>query len=246
MARIRTIKPEFPQSETIGRLSRDARLLFIQVWTIVDDEGRARAASRMLASLLYPYDDDAPKLIQGWLSELAAEGCIRLYAIEGKTYLDIPHWKQHQKVDHPRPSRLPEFREDSREVARSADALAPDLGPSTLDLGPGPRTVEAPAAQRAKDRAPTAREELLRVLDEKRADGVIDHRKAKKAKLTPHAAKLLADKFAKCPDPNAAADAMIASGWQGFEPEWLENRTRGSPDAGQKSLDYYENLGRKQ
>ena len=39
MARIRTIKPEFPQSETIGKLSREARLLFIQLWTLADDEG---------------------------------------------------------------------------------------------------------------------------------------------------------------------------------------------------------------
>ena len=33
VARIRTIKPEFPQSESVGRLSRDARLLFILVWS---------------------------------------------------------------------------------------------------------------------------------------------------------------------------------------------------------------------
>jgi hypothetical protein len=59
MARIRTIKPEFPQSESMGRISRDARLLFVQLWCICDDHGRTRAASRMLASLLFPYDDDA-------------------------------------------------------------------------------------------------------------------------------------------------------------------------------------------
>ena len=49
MARIRTIKPEFPQSESMGRVSRDARLLFVQLWCICDDHGRTRAASRMLA-----------------------------------------------------------------------------------------------------------------------------------------------------------------------------------------------------
>jgi len=42
MARIRTIKPEFPHSESMGRVSRDARLLFVMLFTIVDDEGRAR------------------------------------------------------------------------------------------------------------------------------------------------------------------------------------------------------------
>jgi hypothetical protein len=109
MGRIRSIKPEFPQSETIGKLSRDARLLFIQLWTIVDDDGRTRAAARMLASLLYPYDEDAPKLIDKWLDELERAGSIRRYVVDGNAYLDIPNWRKHQKIDRPTASRLPEY-----------------------------------------------------------------------------------------------------------------------------------------
>src|SRR6202035_678860 len=111
MSRIRTIKPEFPQSETIGRLSRDARLLFVLLWTIADDAGRARAASRMLASLLYPYDDDAPSLIDGWLDDLEHHDCVRRYEVDGSRYLEIVNWLKHQKIDHPSASRLPPFSE---------------------------------------------------------------------------------------------------------------------------------------
>jgi hypothetical protein len=90
MARIRTIKPEFPQSETVGKLSREARLLFILLWTIADDEGRARAASRMLASLLYPYDDDAPKLHRGMARRVGGRTeCIRRYTVDDSQYLEI-------------------------------------------------------------------------------------------------------------------------------------------------------------
>lgn len=135
MSRIRTIKPEFPRSETIGKLSRDARLLFIQIWTIVDDAGRSRAASRMLASLLYPYDNDAPDLIGGWLDELERHFCIRRYTVDGNTYLDIPKWLEHQKIDHPSKSRIPPPRECSRDFREGSRNLAPDLGPSTKDLG---------------------------------------------------------------------------------------------------------------
>lgn len=136
MARIRTIKPEFPQSESIGRLSRDARLLFVQLWTIVDDAGRARAASRMLASLLYPYDDDAPKQISKWLFELEHENMIRRYEVDGAQYLDIPKWSEHQKIDRPSSSRLPAYREPSPSPREDSRALDADLGPgpSTLDL----------------------------------------------------------------------------------------------------------------
>jgi hypothetical protein len=147
MARIRTIKPEFPQSETMGRLSRDARLLFIQLWTIADDEGRARASSRMLASLLYPYDDDARKLIGGWLDELEREQCIRRYEAEGSTYLEIVNWLKHQKIDHPSKSRLPAFVEFPRVFANVSRDLAPDLGPRTSTLDQEDIRAVAPATR---------------------------------------------------------------------------------------------------
>lgn len=107
MARIRTIKPEFPQSESVGKVSRDARLLFVQLWTICDDAGRTRAAPRLLASLLYPYDDDAPGLIPTWLKELEAADCVRLYEVDGSHYLEIPKWLEHQRIDRPSASKFP-------------------------------------------------------------------------------------------------------------------------------------------
>jgi hypothetical protein len=108
MARIRSIKPEFPQSESMGNVSRDARLLFVMLWPVCDDHGRTRAASRMLASTLFPYDDDAPGLIEGWLSELEREGCIRRYVVDGSTYLEIHNWLKHQKIDKPSKPVFPE------------------------------------------------------------------------------------------------------------------------------------------
>lgn len=132
MARIRTIKPEFPQSESMGRVSRDARLLFILLWTVADDAGRLRGNSRMLASLLFPYDDDAAGLISRWLEELSTEKCILLYAVNGNTYIQIEKWEQHQKVDKPSPSRLPEV---SRTIAkpRENSLRTKDLVPRTKD-----------------------------------------------------------------------------------------------------------------
>ncbi len=140
MARIRTIKPEFPQSETIGRLSRDARLLFVQLWTIADDCGRLRGASRMLASLLYPYDDDAPGLMPTWLGELEQKKTIRRYEVDGAQYIEIVNWLKHQKIDRPSESRIPAFVETSRAIASIPRGSDADLGPrtstKTLDHAP--------------------------------------------------------------------------------------------------------------
>jgi hypothetical protein len=128
MARIRTIKPEFPQSESIGRLSRDARLTFILLWTLADDSGRLRGSSRMLASLLYPYDDDAGKLMDVWLAELDLEGCTRRYKIAGDTYVEICNWLKHQKIDKPSASKIPQFDESSRILSNPREHSSGDQG----------------------------------------------------------------------------------------------------------------------
>lgn len=132
MGRIRTIKPEFPQSEKIGRLSREARLCFVMMWTIADDAGRLRGSSRMLASLLYPYDDDAAALMDGWVAELETFECIRRYEVNGSSYIQIANWLEHQKIDKPSASKIPAF-DDHSTKPREA---------STTDLGPGPSIKE--------------------------------------------------------------------------------------------------------
>jgi hypothetical protein len=126
VARIRTIKPEFPHSESMGRVSRESRLCFILLWTIADDAGRLRGNSRMLASLLFPYDDDAKNHVDKWLTQLASEGCIARYEVDGTSYVQIMNWSDHQKIDKPSPSKLPAFVEPSRKLANVLEASALD------------------------------------------------------------------------------------------------------------------------
>lgn len=149
MARIRTIKPEFPQSESMGNVSRDARLCFVLLWTLADDAGRLRGNSRMLASLLFPYDNDAPGLIDGWLSELEREACIFRYSVDGASYVEIAKWLSHQKIDRPSPSKLPEFDASSRILANHRE-------PSSLDQG---SRIKGSEDQGPKEETPRKRSE---------------------------------------------------------------------------------------
>lgn len=107
MSRIRTIQPSFARSPSMGRVSRDARLLFVLLWTVVDDEGRCHAAPDDLASVLYPSDFDAARHLRTWLDELEGEGCIERYEVDNIDYLRIVHWHKHQWISHPTKSYLP-------------------------------------------------------------------------------------------------------------------------------------------
>lgn len=146
MARIRSIKPEFWESESVGRLSRDARLLFIGLWSSADDEGRFRAHPRLLASGLFAYDEDAVRAVPKWLGELEREGCVQLYQAGEDRFGCIPKWDKHQKIDRPSPSRLPAPppREPSRAIAEPSRALVIGAGSREQGEEQGAGSVSAP------------------------------------------------------------------------------------------------------
>ena len=207
MGRIRTIKPEFPQSESVGRLSREARLLFLLLFTVVDDSGRCRGSSRILASLLYPYDDDAKTLIDGWISELDKNSMARRYVHEDQTYIEVINFNKHQKIDHPTESKFPSFDESSRILAN-------------------PREKERGIKEGIKDQGGLA-SESSRVPDWLPVElwnSFVEMRKKIKKPLTEHAKKLAINKLegfrAKGYDVSGILSDSILNDWQGlYEPK---------------------------
>jgi hypothetical protein len=117
MSRIRTIKPAFFRSLTIAELDLAARLTFIGLWTVVDDEGKAVDDARLVKAELWPLDDDHDAaLVENDLAAIAALGLIEQYQVDGKRLLRVVNWSEHQVISHARPSSLPDpggFPEDS-------------------------------------------------------------------------------------------------------------------------------------
>ncbi len=177
MARIRSIKPEFPQSESMGNVSRGARLFFVMLWTLCDDSGRARASSRMLASLLYPYDDgqDGHELttaadVEAWLRELEREGCVVRYVVDGAHYVQVSNWLNHQKIDRPSASKFPTFDESSRILANHREPSSEDQGRDQ-----GSRIKEGSASESPDgDPPPSAEPKEKKPKREKRPDLTFD------------------------------------------------------------------------
>lgn len=104
--RIRSLKPETWEDEKVGSVSRDARLLFVGLITMADDDGRFRYLPSAICGHVFPYDEDAPRKLGKWMKELETAGLILLYAVEKVTYGWLPGWG-HQRINKKRDSDLP-------------------------------------------------------------------------------------------------------------------------------------------
>lgn len=159
--RIRSIKPEFWSSQSNGRLSRNARLIFIGLWSVADNFGRFRAEPRVLAGSILPYDRDALAVVRRALAELVSEGKIELYEHERSEFGSIRAFAEHQwmktrgKPIHPDP-RDPGSIPIGRQVEDSSDDGESRLGEGSgvKDQGSG---VKDQGAGRGRDRSPKKR-----------------------------------------------------------------------------------------
>jgi hypothetical protein len=225
MARIRSIKPEFPQSESMGRVSREARLLFVLLWPVCDDHGRTRASSRMLASTLFPYDDGEEGRVRTsgadvgrWLDELERESCIRRYEADGSTYLEICNWLKHQKIDKPSKPQFPEPSPSPREDSRESIEGSPLEGKGREGSGEEAREGKPRDASPSGSRLPA---------DWQLPDDWRDWAKAERPDID---AKTEAASFADYWHAKPGKDGRKTD-WQATWRNWIR-RARGSPPNG--------------
>ena len=110
--RIRSIKPEFWRSEDIADLAVEDRLLFIGLWSYVDDNGVGIDRLADVCADLFALDleRDPPETfarVSRGLQNLSEAGRIVRYTVEGKSYLHITNWSKHQRIDKPNKARYP-------------------------------------------------------------------------------------------------------------------------------------------
>jgi hypothetical protein len=107
MARIRTIKPGFFRSEDVSALPLRARLTWIGLWTQCDDQGRTKDNTKLIKADVWPLDQVSLADIEEDLMTLAAHGRIVRYEVDGRRYLEITNWGDHQSINRPTPSKIP-------------------------------------------------------------------------------------------------------------------------------------------
>ncbi|MFI0155779.1 hypothetical protein [Streptomyces lydicus] len=109
MARIRTIKPEAFASESLAAVSLTAERTFFGLLTQADDHGRFRDQAAVIAGLLWSLrPEHGPVDVEDDLTQLAGAHLICRYeGDDGKRYLHIVTWRQHQRINRPSGVRHP-------------------------------------------------------------------------------------------------------------------------------------------
>lgn len=106
MSRKRQIPKDLTQWAGFKLLSHDARLLYLLLYTIADDEGRMREDPGMFAYELFPGETGFGLKIEACLREIEREDLVGRYEVKGRRYLVILAWDL-QQIQHPVPSKLP-------------------------------------------------------------------------------------------------------------------------------------------
>ena len=118
--RIRTLKPEHRAHRKVGKLSDRAYRIWVAMILEADDQGRLVADPDQLLSAAFPYQRSLTvQETEAALEELTAPGLVVLYTVQNTRYAWFPSWGDHQRIDKPKPSKLPKFPSDSvRERSR--------------------------------------------------------------------------------------------------------------------------------
>ena len=138
--RIRSIKPEFWRSEDITALSWDQRLLFIGLWSYVDDNGVGLDKLSAIAADLFAGDleADAPETfarVSRGLEQLAVSNRIVRYSVDGKAYVEIVNWDRHQRIDKPNKPRFPRSDANGVQIRDTFASVSEKVAPGTGEQG---------------------------------------------------------------------------------------------------------------
>jgi hypothetical protein len=106
MGRIRTIKPEFTQNESLSALPAETQLFAVGLLCCADDQGFFNANPGLLKASVFPLRETSVG-VQEMLTQLRHTGFLDLgVASDGRYYGRIVKFTEHQRVNRPSPSKI--------------------------------------------------------------------------------------------------------------------------------------------
>ena len=107
----RIIKESICRSEEIDSLSWFEEVLFYRLIVTCDDFGRYDGRAKIIKGSCFPLKDITEKDIDKALGRLSAVGLVRVYEAQGRPYLQLVTWADHQRIRNQK-SKYPGFSED--------------------------------------------------------------------------------------------------------------------------------------
>ena len=93
----RVIRADFNDSQSMAAVSEFAELTFVKLLLAADDFGRMDARLPFLQARLFPMRAKATqKRVQAAIEELAQDGCVQLYIVDGRPFLRLVNWEKHR------------------------------------------------------------------------------------------------------------------------------------------------------
>lgn len=125
MSRIRTIKPDIAQSQALAEIPRAALYTWVSLWPQCDDYGHHLADPRLVWAAIYPLRTDTTTEDVAADLQVLEDGAkiCRYIGCDGKAYLHVLGWAEHQRIDNASKTRIPpcSFHEAERECPLHAD-----------------------------------------------------------------------------------------------------------------------------
>lgn len=104
----RILKESICRSEEIDSLSWFEEVLFYRLIVICDDFGRYDGRVKIIKGSCFPLKDITEKDIGKALGKLSAAGLVRVYEAQGRPYLQLVTWAEHQRIRNQK-SKYPGF-----------------------------------------------------------------------------------------------------------------------------------------
>lgn len=113
----RIIKESICRSDSIDSLTWFEEVLFYRLIVVCDDFGRFDGRPAIIKGSCFPLKDIRTDQIEKALAKLSTAGMVCRYETNGKPYLQLTAWEQHQQI-RAKKSKYPEFTGECTQIEK--------------------------------------------------------------------------------------------------------------------------------
>ena len=145
----RIIKETICTSDSLEGLSWFEEVFFYRLLVTVDDFGRFDGRPAILKSRMFPLKTVSDKQVNDAIEKLKEAGLLTTYFVDGKPYIQITTWAEHQRIrnsrkKYPSPEEADEeplFTDNSPQLAATRGNSRPESNP--IQSNPNPILIQS-------------------------------------------------------------------------------------------------------